>query len=138
MSVVIKGRILVVDDDPIIRGWVKRVAEAAGYELSQAADGRSGLEMAEDGRFDLILLDINMASLDGRDVLSRLKSNPATAAVPVLVLSGDVSVHRRQVVIELGGEELFEKPLSGDSLMRKIASLIRKGGDRAVDIAERS
>lgn len=126
MGDVTKQRILVVDDDDQVQRWIKRAAEAAGYEVEQATNGALGLELAGKGRFDLILLDINMPSMDGRDVLSRLKKNPHTAAVPVLIHSGRSDPYDRRVVLELGAEDFVEKPVEPSSLVRQIGSLIRK------------
>src|SRR6266511_1016546 len=92
------ARILVVDDDEGLQRAVKRAAETAGYEVAQVYDGHDALSLAAKEKFDLILLDINMPAMDGRDVLSRLKRNTETAIIPVLVLSsrsGQLDRHER-------------------------------------------
>jgi DNA-binding response OmpR family regulator len=124
------GRILVVDNDVDVQRWIKRAVEGAGYEVTQAVNGALGLDLAGKEKFDLILLDIGMPSMDGRDVLSRLKAHPNTAAVPVLILSGGTDVYDRRLVLELGAEDFLEKPISPNSLILAIRSHIRKARGR--------
>jgi DNA-binding response OmpR family regulator len=120
------ARILVVDDDVKLQSVIKRTAEAAGLEVVQAFDGPPGLALAAAQRFDLILLDINMPAMDGRDVLKRLKRNSSTADVPVLVYSGRDSQHDRLVALELGAADYIDKPFESGALARKIGRLIEK------------
>lgn len=122
------ARILVIDDDVKLQSVVKRAAEAAGLEVVQAFDGPPGLAFAAADRFDLILLDINMPTMDGRDVLKRLKANSTTADVPVLVYSGRHSQHDRVVALELGAADYIEKPFESGALARKIGRLIERNG----------
>ena len=126
-----KRRILVVDDDEEVLRWFKRAAEAAGYEVVQAVSGAVGLDLAGRDRFDLILLDISLPAMDGRDVLRRLKMNPRTGDVPVLVHSGSTNLYDRRIVLELGAEDFAEKPVDPSSLIQQIGSLIRKARHRA-------
>jgi len=122
----IGARILIVDDDVEVQHVLKRAADAAGYELVQAFDGSSGLTLATESKFDLIVLDIEMPKLDGRDVLTRLKQNPNTATVPVLVYSGRDQPTDRRVVYELGADDHIDKPFSAGRLMSKIGFMIEK------------
>jgi DNA-binding response OmpR family regulator len=117
-------RILVVDDDEALQRAIKRAAEAAGYEVAQTSDGRDALTLAAKEKFDLILLDINMPAMDGRDVLSRLKGNTETSSIPVLVFSSRSGQLDRHVALELGAEDFVEKPMDGRLLMGKIGRLI--------------
>jgi DNA-binding response OmpR family regulator len=125
------GRILVIEDEGEVQRVVKRAAEAAGFEVVQAFDGAPGLALAAAEPFDLILLDINMPNMDGRDVLTRLKRDPATAVVPVLVYSGrDNNEYERHDVLGLGAEDYVDKPLDARSLVLKIEYLIQKARAR--------
>jgi DNA-binding response OmpR family regulator len=119
-------RILVVDDDVHVQAVVKRVAEAAGFEVLQAFDGPPGLALAAAEKLELIVLDINMPTMDGRDVLKRLKGNPSTTDVPVLVYSGRDSQYDRVVALQLGAADYIDKPFEPSALMRKIGRLIDK------------
>jgi DNA-binding response OmpR family regulator len=127
-----RWRILVVDDDAAVQKVVKRAAEAAGFEVVQALDGALGLRLATSERFDLVLLDINMPMMDGRDVLRKIKQNPATADVPVLIYSGRIDQLDRVSGLELGADDYLEKPFDTGMLIRKISRLIeRKTEERA-------
>ncbi len=121
-----RARILVIDDDAKLQSLIKRTAEAAGLQVVQAFDGPPGLALAAAERFDLILLDINMPAMDGRDVLKHLKGNPSTADVPVLVYSGRDSQHDRLVALELGAADYIDKPFESGALTRKMQRLIEK------------
>jgi DNA-binding response OmpR family regulator len=131
-----KGRILVVDDEDEIRRLVRRAAESAGYEVTEAANGALGLDLAAKETFDLILLDIGMESMDGRDVLAQLKAHPDTATVPVLILSGSSDSYERRVVLELGAEDFLEKPITPGSLILAIESRLRRVRGRAAEDAK--
>ncbi|MEA2697266.1 MAG: hypothetical protein QOI66_1537 [Myxococcales bacterium] len=122
-----KGNLLVVEDDETIQQLVARAAEASGLSVLQARDGATGLALALTRPVDLILLDVNMPMLDGRDVLRHLKQDPRTAGVPVLVCSGHSDQHTRRLAIELGAVDFIEKPFNATLLMSKIEHLIADG-----------
>jgi DNA-binding response OmpR family regulator len=125
--------ILVVDDDVHVQRAVKRAAEAAGYQVVQALDGATVLALATAMNFDLILLDLALPKIDGRDVLNLLKHNPSTADVPVLLYSGsgsDPQNDRRQGY-DLGAVDFIQKPFNSDMLLKKIGRLIEKARERA-------
>lgn len=125
----VTSRLLVVDDDVAVQRAVKRAAEAAGLEVVQAFDGAAGLALAFTETFDLILLDINMPEMDGRDVLTKLKQNLTTAAVPVLIYSGRVDQLDRLVGLQLGADDYIEKPFDANHLVKKIERLIQARSD---------
>src|SRR5256885_1832382 len=120
MATKFTARILVVDDDVEVQKVVKRVGEAAAFEVVQALDGSPGLTLATTERFDLIVLDINMPTMDGRDVLRKLRLNTATASVPVLVYSGRTDQVDRVAALELGADDYIDKPFDVEILVRKI------------------
>ena len=81
-------KILLVEDSTFLRIATERVLMRAKYEVCSAADGEEGLRLAFEQKPDLILLDLLLPKLSGPDVLKALKNDPATAAIPVVVLSG--------------------------------------------------
>jgi DNA-binding response OmpR family regulator len=85
------GRVLVVDDEEGIRVLCRVNLELGGYEVLEAADGFTALEVARTQRPDLIFLDIMMPRMDGWEVLEQLKEDPATAAIPVVLLTARTS-----------------------------------------------
>jgi CheY-like chemotaxis protein len=116
-------KILLVDDSKPILHENARVLRAAGYEVVCAEDGQSALEMAREHKPDLILLDMILPKMSGPEVLNHLKHDPATADIPVVVLSS-LSEKNRQKLVEAGAEEYVEKntlmPLQGVNLLPKI------------------
>jgi DNA-binding response OmpR family regulator len=125
-----KGCILVVEDDLHIQQLLTRTAHDEGFSVLQAFDGASGLGLALTRPIDLVLLDIIIPMLDGRDVLSHLKKDPRTSHLPVLVCSGRTDPHSRRVALELGAVDYIEKPFDPRTLMVKIGHLIERSRAR--------
>jgi DNA-binding response OmpR family regulator len=121
-----RGTILVVEDEPAVQQLIARAAEAEGFTVIQACDGAAALGLALTRNVDLMLLDVNIPMLDGRDVLRHLKKDARTADLPVLICTGRSDEHSRRVAIELGAVDLIEKPFNARLLMNKIAHLIEE------------
>jgi len=120
-------RLLVVDDDRELQRMVQRYADkVGGYVIEQALDGEGGLEAARARRPDLILLDVSMPRMDGRDLLKRLKADPALADIPVIMFSARSEQSDRLVGLELGADDYIEKPFHFEMLFRRIAHRIEK------------
>ena len=101
-------KILLVEDSKPIRRENESALSKAGYEVVSAEDGESALQMANEHKPDLILLDMILPKMSGPDVLKHLKSEPATANIPVVVLSS-LSEKNRDKLMEAGAEEYLEK-----------------------------
>jgi CheY-like chemotaxis protein len=116
-------RILLVEDSLAIRRANESALLKAGYEVICAEDGESALQLARDGKPDLILLDMILPKMSGPDVLHHLKSEPETATIPVVVLSS-LTEKNRQKLMEAGAEEYIEKnaliPVPGINLLPKM------------------
>jgi CheY-like chemotaxis protein len=80
--------VLVVEDDQNLRVVIRMVLEQAGYEVSEARHGIAALEMLATGMPDLIIADMRMPLMDGAELMARLRSNPTTATIPIVLLSG--------------------------------------------------
>ena len=119
-------RLLVVEDDIAVQRVIKRVAAQAGYEVIQALDGETGWTIACEMKPDVILLDITLPELDGRDLLSRLKKSEATSHIPVVIYSGHDEQHERLLGLELGAEEYITKPIEPESVIHALNSVLRK------------
>jgi CheY-like chemotaxis protein len=115
-------KILLVEDSKPIRRENETVLQQAGYEVICAEDGESALQMAQEQRPDLILLDMILPKVSGPEVLRRLKGDRSTAEIPVVVLSS-LSEKNRQKLLDAGAEEYLEKnlvmPSSGMNLLPK-------------------
>jgi len=101
-------KILLVEDSKPMRRENEHALLDAGYEVVCAVDGESAVRFAHDLKPDLILLDMILPKLSGPEVLKRLKSDPGTAGIPVVVLSS-LSEKSRQKLMEEGAEEYLEK-----------------------------
>ncbi len=120
--------ILVVDDNPINRKKLRIAVNNLGHDAELAVDGREALEMLTERDFDAVLLDIVMPEMDGFDVLSRMKANPSTRDVPVIVVSAlDDETESVVRAIELGAEDFLPKSFDLVILKARLeASLSRK------------
>lgn len=112
-------RVLVVEDDPSVRGLLQTLLDAEGYDVSVAADGLAGLVKANSRRPALILLDVMMPDLGGIRVLEELRGDPALSDVPVIVVTGqtDTVAELRGV---LGEENVFAKPFGVAELLSRV------------------
>jgi CheY-like chemotaxis protein len=102
-------RILFADDDPDVQRAVKRLAEKKGFDLVPVFAGGDVYQAALNDTPDLIVLDIHFPDADGRDVLSRLKADPRTSTIPVVVWSGRDPQSDRRIALDLGAEDYVEK-----------------------------
>jgi DNA-binding response OmpR family regulator len=118
--------VLVIDDDPCIRGALKRAFSQAGHACLAAGAAGEGMEYARSARPDAIVLDIDLPDGDGRDVVAALKNDPATSHVPVLVISGNVDEYRRLAALDAGAHDVMEKPFEWPLLARKVEWMVSK------------
>jgi len=122
-----EGRVLVVDDEPMVRETLGQVLSDEGYVVDLAVDGESALERVHDARPDAILLDLMMPGMNGRQFLQALRDEPAYGSVPVLIMT---AVHGLEVnLATLGASEVVEKPFNVDELLNKVALAVYRSRD---------
>jgi len=80
-------KILVIEDDKFLRDLISQKLIKEGYDIAEAVDGEKGVESAKEEKPDLVLLDLILPGIDGFEVLSRIKSDPSSAQIPVIILS---------------------------------------------------
>ena len=117
-------KILLVDDDDMVRELVAATLKGGSYQLLQAADGGKGLELAREQRPDLVFLDVNMPVMDGVTVCEAIKKDPATNSISVIMLTAlgqDVDKERAR---RAGANGYFTKPFSPLSLLRKVDEVL--------------
>jgi CheY-like chemotaxis protein len=102
------SKVLLVEDSKFLRLSNERILTKAGYEVSTAADGEEALRIAGEQLPDIILLDMMLPKLSGPDVLRKLKENPTTSAIPVIVLTS-LSQKNEEKLIQDGAAAYFEK-----------------------------
>ncbi len=114
------ARVLIADDDRDTRELVKQMLAGQGYQFIQSADGDSAYNMAVSVIPDIIILDIGMPVTGGFDVLRKLKENPDTEAIPVLILTGRLSPKNESEAGKLGAADFITKPFSKDELSGRV------------------
>lgn len=119
------GKILIVDDVATNRIVLKVKLAAAYYETVQAASGAEALALARKLRPDLVLLDVELPDIDGIEVCERLKADPATRGIPVVMVTAFHDTGRRVAALRAGAEEVFWKPLDDMVLLARLRSLLR-------------
>ena len=119
-------RILVVDDDPEIRDFVKANLEQDGFEIEVAGSGPEALELAAERPPALVLLDVMMPGMDGLTTLRHLRNDVPTANVPVVMLTAKPQAAERVKGLDLGADDYITKPFEIDELVARVRSVIRR------------
>ena len=119
-------RILVVDDDPDILQFVRLNLELDGFVVELAGGGREALEKAAEAPPDLMLLDVMMPEIDGLTVLRRLRSDPTTANIPVIVLTARSLAEDRVKGLDLGADDYITKPFDLEELIARVRTVLRR------------
>jgi PAS domain S-box-containing protein len=126
-------RILVVDDEPDIAGLIRRYLERGGYEVLVAHDARTALETAQREHPDLMTLDVNLPDSDGFTLLEWLKGDPATAPIPVIMLSVLEDTGRGLL---MGAVDYLHKPIDESTLLSHVGSIVRSQEPQVVLVAD--
>jgi CheY-like chemotaxis protein len=128
-------RVLIVDDDPMVRRLVRDYLEIAEYGVSEAVDGSDGVIKAEAQHPDIILLDLMMPGMDGYEVCRALKSNPGTREIPVIIATASGDVKLNHLAYAAGAHACITKPFRREALEAVIgltlAQAERHGGGGA-------
>ena len=122
------SRILVIDDDQAIAELVKVNLELLGHQVSTVNDGIKGLALAQQNRPDLIVLDVMMPDLDGFTVCQRLRQNPGTNPIPILMLTALGMTKDKVTGFDSGADDYLVKPFEIPELQVRIRALLRRSG----------
>ncbi len=123
-----RNRVLVVDDDAVIRQLISVNLELEGFEVFTAEDGRDALEKVREVDPAVITLDIMMPRLDGWETVARLRSSPETADVKVLILSARAQEADVRRGAGVGADAYLTKPFDPDELVSQVRRLADAGG----------
>src|SRR5213080_2289697 len=127
-------KILVVDDEPDAVELIDFNLKAASFEVVTAADGNAALKKARSSLPDLIVLDLMLPEVDGLEVCKMLRRDPATAAIPIVMVTAKAAEIDRVVGLELGADDYLTKPFSPRELVLRIKKILerqRGGGAEA-------
>lgn len=120
------AKVLVVEDDPSVRGLLHTLLTGEGYEVTTASDGLAGLVKASSSRPDLMLLDLMMPDLGGIRVLEELRDDPTMADIPVIVVTGKLEAVPPLRGL-LGEDNVFVKPFGVTELLDRVAAVTAQG-----------
>jgi len=118
--------VLVVDDDDNIIELIKLGLKYEGFQVVSTDTGSDGLTMAQRLKPALIILDIILPDLDGLEVCNRLRSNPLTSSIPILMLTAKDQVHDRVTGLQKGADDYLAKPFNFDELVARIRAILRR------------
>jgi CheY-like chemotaxis protein len=121
-------KILLVEDNEMNRDMLGRRLQRHGFELCFAVDAPSGIAMASTELPDLILMDIALGEMDGWEATRRIKSNPATAEIPIIALTAHALASDRDKSVEVGCADFDTKPVDMPRLLAKISACLGKKG----------
>jgi len=123
--------ILLIEENELNRDMLRRRLERRGYAVTVAADGASGLAAANAGRPDLVLMDIRLPDMDGRNLVKELKAGEATRGIPVIALTAHAMEGDRAAALQAGCDEYDTKPVDLHRLLGLIeAQLSRRSAEK--------
>jgi two-component system OmpR family response regulator len=142
----VRLRVLIVEDDATIAGFLAKGFREAGFAVDHAADGEAGAGMAESVPYDVAIVDLMLPKLDGLSLIQRLRDRRLTT--PVIILSARHTVDDRVRGLESGGDDYLTKPFAFSELLARVQALIRRTsgagettrlsvGDLAMDLIAR-
>jgi putative two-component system response regulator len=133
-----KRRVLIVDDERMMRAFARSALECDGLECEEAEDGMVALELIHARPFDLVLLDMEMPMLPGDELLRRLRSDPASPNLKVILASGRSTVDEMAAMLSTGADDFLAKPFGVVQLMSRVKAALRlkESQDRADALAQ--
>jgi len=127
-------RILLVEDDADIALSLRtKLEREGGYDVEVVGDGPSGLARATEAPPELVVLDVNLPGMDGFEVCRRLRKTPATAAVPVIMLTARIGEDDRVRGLDLGADDYITKPFSPKEALARVRAVLRRTERPAVE-----
>jgi CheY-like chemotaxis protein/MinD-like ATPase involved in chromosome partitioning or flagellar assembly len=121
------ARILVIDDDRSLLRMITIMLEKAGHEPLLATHGHQGIELARSERPDMAIVDVMMPEISGYDVCRRLREDPRTANIPLLILTARAQPMDQQMAIDAGADDFVTKPVTLDDLIYHVDQLLASG-----------
>lgn len=118
--------ILLVEDDDAIAVVIEDCIESLGFEMERASDGRSGLDMALDNNYMMIILDIMLPKLDGLEVCQKLRNHKST--IPILMITAKEEDSNQILGLEFGADDYVKKPFNIQTFKARIKALLRRAG----------
>jgi len=118
-------RILAVDDSSSVRQMVGFTLRKAGYEVVEATDGKDGLGQAGNGKFDLIITDLNMPNVDGIQMITAIRKLPGCSFLPILMLTTESQAEKKDAGRKAGATGWIVKPFNAEQLISVVQKLVK-------------
>ena len=116
--------VLIVDDEPLTQDMLRLMLEPAGFRVTSAEHGVEALEKIQESKPDIVLLDVMMPHMDGITVCKKLRSDPKTAALPVIMLSGKTHLNAVEEGLDAGANRYLSKPMSRADLIKNLKEVL--------------
>ena len=133
-----KVRILVIEDEPGVSMMIVYLMTRAGVDVQAALTGKKGMELAQEDRFDLIVLDVDLPDLDGFEIYSELKQRHLTCNTPIVFVSASATIEDQQRALELGVADFIEKPFNAQDFVSRTLSHVEFKNGPIEEISESS
>lgn len=125
----LEPHVLLVDDDAVSRTLSKSLLQKNGFRVSEAADGALALEQLAAGHaFALMVLDLEMPGMGGREVLAKVRKTVSTAGLPILVLTGTASEEMEALLMDEGADDYIRKPIEPALFVARVKAALRRAG----------
>ena len=118
------AKVLLVEDNEMNRDMLSRRLMRQGFEVTVAVDGQAGVEAAQSGRPDIVLMDMSLPVLDGWEATRQLKASDTTRAIPVIALTAHAMAGDRQQALDAGCDDYDTKPIELPRLLEKMRRLL--------------
>lgn len=119
-------KILLVDDDAVFRGTVKKVLSMHAFRVIEASTGKAGIAQTREASPDLVILDLVLPGMRGLDVCQALKQDSSTAGIPILILTGNDVEGLEVSCLDMGADDYLTKPVRSERLLARIRALLRR------------
>lgn len=129
-----KKLVLLVDSDSAVQRWVKASLPSELFLTECAENGREGLDLANERKPDLIIMDCHLPGLTGLDVCKYLKQNSSTAHIPMIMLSSQANTQRKVEAFNIGVDDFLTKPFQMEELVARVKAVLRRCGTAPEDV----
>jgi len=120
------AKILLVEDNELIRDMLSRRLQKRNFEVVLAVDGREGIAKAKEETPDLILMDVGLPEINGCEATRRLKADPETSGIPLIILTAHATTHEREEAMQAGCDSFATKPIAFSRLLADIETLLSR------------
>ena len=120
------NKVLIVDDDPEIMDWLSIDLQMSGFNTESAFDGLAGLKKAQNGNYDLIILDVMMPKMDGFEVCNNLRKSVKTKDIPIILLTAKGTIEDKITGFGSGADDYLVKPFDIQELLVRMRALLRR------------